>query len=474
MGNDPLKPPAGHPAGRPRPGLLEPSVAVSGPIRRAVFILALPVLGEQLLNSLVGVFDVYLAGRFSVDATAAIGLAAYVAWLISMLFMLVGTGTTALVARFAGSSDRKLANHYSNQSLGLAVGMGLGGAMLIYVLAPTFATLQNMDGPRHDIVVRYLRIDGMGHLFTSLTLVGAAALRGVGDMKTPLKILSVVNIANIIISYTLVYGPGPLPSFGIDGIVYGTVAGRFIGGVLTVAVLARGRSGLKIQSGALIPRLESTRRLLNIGGPAALDGAVMWSGHFIFLMLIANLADGQLGHAYYAAHIVGVRLEAFTYLPAVAFATATATIVGQSLGALDPQRALRAGHEAVLQCGLLAVALTAGYYFGADLLFSIMHKDRLVCEVGAPALRLLAFFQVFLTTSIIYVGALRGAGDTRFPLLITLISTYGVRLPVGYVCGMVLDMGLMGAWLGMAADMVVRATIASVRYARGKWLSTRV
>mgnify|MGYP000314279538 CR=1 FL=1 len=324
----------------------------SDSVRRAVFILAMPVLGEQLLNSMVGILDVYLAGRISVSATAAIGLAAYVAWLISMLFMLVGTGTTALVARCIGAGDRAGANHYANQSLGLAIGMGVGACVLVFGIAPTFASLQNMTGETADIVVRYLRIEGASYMFTSLTLVGSAALRGVGDMRTPLKILSVVNIVNIIVSCSLTFGIGPVPKLGIDGIVIGTVTGRVIGGLIMLVVLAKGRSGIRMRGPDLRPLLESIRRILRIGGPAALDGAVMWSGHFIFLMVIANLAEGDLGRAYYAAHIVGVRIEAFTYLPAVAWATATATIVGQSLGAGDPKRAIRAGHEAVFQCGI--------------------------------------------------------------------------------------------------------------------------
>ncbi len=439
-----------------------------------MLVLALPVLGEQLLNSMVGVFDVYLAGQISVDATAAIGLAAYVAWLISMLFMLVGTGTTALVSRTTGAGRRSEANHFSNQSLGLAAVMGVGAAGLVYVLAPVLAGLQNMQGVRFDTVVRYLRIDGMGHVFTSLTLVGAAALRGVGDMRTPLKVLTVVNIVNIIVSYSLVFGLGPVPGVGIDGIVIGTVAGRVIGGVLMVALLLKGRSGLKIDFGALRPVGASVRRIFHVGGPAALDGLVMWSGHFVYLKLIAHLAGGTLGAAYYAAHIVAVRVEAFTYLPAVAYGTAAATIVGQSLGVGNRKRAIAAGHEAVKQCSVIAIALTVVFYTGAEVIFAVMQKDALVNEVGPAGFRMVAFFQLFLATSIVYVGALRGAGDTRFPLLVTIVSVGLVRLPLGYLCGYVLDGGLIGAWVGMCGDMTVRAILAALRFARGKWVHARV
>jgi putative MATE family efflux protein len=450
------------------------SIANRGTVRRAVFVLAMPVLGEELLNSLVGIFDVWLAGRISVAATAAIGLGAYVEWLITMLFMLVGIGTTALVARFTGAVQRERANHYANQSMALAAGMGFAAFALIYTFAPWMGRLQNMSGETLDIVVRYLRIDGTGHVFTSLTLVGAAALRGVGDMRTPLKILTVVNIVNMLVSYGLVFGAGPLPELGTDGIAIGTVAARFVGGVLTLTVLGVGRSNLRITAAALRPHIESARRILRIGLPAALDGAVMWSGHFIFLIIIANLGGQQIAPIWYAAHIIGVRIEAFTYLPAGAWSKATATVVGQALGAGNRQRAIRAGHEGVFQCGILGIGLTAFYYFGAEAIFHTMQSDAIVWMVGVPALKMAAFFQIFLLASIIYIGALRGAGDTRYPLAITVVSVGLVRLPLGYFLGITLGWGLMGAWGAMCIDMAVRGTLAFTRFTRGKWLTARV
>ncbi len=445
-----------------------------GTVRRTLIVLALPVLGEELLNSFVGLFDIFLAGRLGVEATSAVGLASYVAWLVTMLFMLVGTGTTALVARETGSGDKRAANHWANQSLGLAVGLGLVSCILMYLLAPVFGRLQSMSGEMYSVVVRYLRIETVAHVFTSVTLIGAAALRGVGDMRTPLKILATVNIVNVIASYALVYGTGPLPSMGIDGIVMGTVVGRVVGGLMTIWIFWRGRSGLRFSRFDLRPMWTSVRRILRIGLPAAVDGIILWSGHFVFLIVVANLGDGSSSAVYYAAHIIGVRVEALTYLPAVAWSKAAATMVGQALGARDEQRALRSGHEAVKQCGVLAIVLTAVYYFGAEVIYDLMQDDPQVGLVGVPAFKMVAFFQIFLITSIIYVGSLRGAGDTRYPMLITIVCILTVRLPVGYLFGIVLDLGLVGAWVGMCCDMTLRAFLAWLRFHRGRWVTTRI
>lgn len=466
---------------------------LTGSLRTTVFLLALPVLCEQFLTFCVGFVDTFLSGRIGPEATEAVGFGAYVGWLASMFFGLVGTGTTALVARYWGAGDFPQANRIMNRSMALAAVMGLIFYAIIFTAAPGLAHLLRMHGTAGRIVVRYLRLDGLGHLFTCLSLVGAAALRGSGDMRTPMFILGVVNVINMVVSTLLVYGFGPyavadgfvvhVAPVGIDGIVIGTVTARFIGGMLMLGVLGAGLSGLHLVRREWRVRGQTVRRILRIGLPAALDGAVMWTGQLLFLMVIGNLpgsgphspgASSGSGSEIFAAHFIGVRVEAITYLPAVAWGYAAATIVGQSLGAGNRDRAVRAGHEAVRQCSLLAIGITLAFYFGAGAIYRVMHQDAAVREIGVPAFQMLAFFQVPLVVSIVYVFSLRGAGDTRYPLLITLVGVIAVRLPLAYLCGIVLSGGLIGAWIGMCADMALRAVLVGVRYLRGRWVGTVV
>jgi putative MATE family efflux protein len=442
-------------------------------VRRTLFVLAMPVLAEQLLNTFVGLFDTYLAGRISADATEAIGLSAYVGWLVSMIVMLVGTGTTALVSRHEGAGEHGKANLFANQSMTLAAMLGLFLFVLVYTLAPWFAWYCRMGGEAYRITVNYLRVDAVGHMFMSLTLVGCAALRGVGNMRTPMYLFAIINTVNVIASFTLVYGLGPFPALGVQGIVGGTVTARVLGAFLILLLLAQGSAGLKLCRGELPLAWGRAWRILRIGLPAAADGATMWTGHFIFLAIITNLADDPLRQAYFAAHIIAVRVEAFTYLPAVAWGSATATMIGQALGARNPARAKRTGHEGVLQCGLLSLVITVLFFLGASFVYEQMSLDPQVRAEGTGPFRILALFQPLLVTSIVYIHGLRGAGDTRFPLLITLVGIL-IRLSAGSIFGLVLHGGLLGAWMGMFGDMCWRAGAAAVRHTRGKWVHTRV
>lgn len=453
---------------------------VTGPVRRVMLALVWPVLAEQFLNTLVGLVDTYLAGNLPeesrVAATAAVGLAAYVGWLVTMLFALVGTGATALIARSYGAGERAQGNHIANQAVMLVLLIGAGATLALWAAAPHFAAGLHMQGAADVMTVRYLRIDAWGYLIWSISQVGAAALRGAGDMRTSLKVLSLVNILNVIASPALVHGWGPAPQLGVDGIVVGTLIARVCGGLLMLFVLLRGRFGIRLHARLLWPHWAPIRRIMRIGIPAAADGAILWGGHFLFLVIVGMLgrADASGGNPAFAAHIVVIRILAFTYLPASAWATACATMIGQALGAGEPARARRCGHEGVVQCGLLTALVGLAFVLFASTLCGLLNKDPQVIALAAPVLMLSGAFQPLLSTNIVYQGALRGAGDTVFPMIFSIVGLVGIRVPGGYLLGVMLGGGLFGAWIAVCIDIVVRSTMSFTRFTRGRWTALRI
>ena len=450
------------------------STLLTGKLRPTIFMLALPVLAEQFFAFLVGFFDIYLSGQISSAATSAVGLAAYVSWLVSLIYSLVAVGATALVARFWGAGEYEQANRVANRAIALTLSMSLAAFLIAFLSAPFWCTLLALEGETRDIAVRYLRFECVGFLAMGVSMAAAAALRGVGNMKLPMLIFGSVSVLNVLFSTALVFGSGPFPQCGIDGIVIGTIIARWLGGAAMLVALLKGVNGLKLVRRELKCRGETVRRLLRVGMPAALDGILHWGGHFLFLMIISRVSEMAGGSAIFAAHIVSVELEAITYLPAVAWGCAASTMIGQSLGAGLAQRAKQVGHESTAQCSLLAVWIMLAFFLCAGPIFGLMHSDPQVQAVGTSALRWLAFFQPPLVVSIVYVYALRGAGDTRTPLIVNTAGIYLIRLPIAYLGGVVLDGGLLGAWAGMFADIVVRALLIFVFYVRGRWIDVSV
>jgi putative MATE family efflux protein len=263
----------------------------AGALRGHVLSLALPALGEQLLNFCVSLFDTWLAGQVSTAAhetgvyTTTVGIASYIGWLATLIFSLVGTGTTALVARAHGSGEVEQANRFACRSVTLAGFLGIVIFLLLSTLAPVYADMQSLSGESYRVAVGFLRTDAWGQLAFGFCLIGSAALRGMGDMRTPMLVLGAVNLLNIVLASALVFGIGPIAPWGIDGIVAGTVTARVCGGLLMLAVLARGVSGLRLRREYMLPHGDDIRRILKIGAPAALDGVLMWMGQWLFLMM---------------------------------------------------------------------------------------------------------------------------------------------------------------------------------------------
>lgn len=443
---------------------------LTGNPRTTILFLALPVLAEQFLNFLVGFVDTILSGRISMAATSAIGTAAYVNWLAELVFSLVATGTTALVARHWGAGQRDAAGRVASSSLSLALGMGIVAAGLFYLAAPTFGNFLGLEPESSALAVRYLRLSCFGHAFTSVLLVGSAALRGSGNMRAPMWILGLVSILNVVFSSVLVFGAGSLPAFGIDGIAIGTVAARFVGFALMMWILVKGSAGIIAKPGwAPTTDFATIRRVLRIGLPAAADSIFLWTGHFLFLRVIAGLGTGLAGEAIFAAHIVGIQVEAINYLPAWAWGVAAATMIGQCLGAGRPDRARLGGHEAMLQSCVVAIIVMVMFLVGAEFIYELMHEDPAVAAVGVPAIRLMALFEVPLSIVIVYSVGIRGAGETLRPMLINACGIFLIRIPVGYWLGVEMNLGLIGAWGGMGADVTMRAVAVTLYFRYGKW-----
>lgn len=472
-------------------------------VNRAIWVLSWPILIESLLNSLVGLTDTVLATQIGEAETDAIGGAAYIGWFIGLIIMAIGVGSTALISRAVGGGRIGVANAGVGQTVLLQAVTGLGVAVLLVLMAEPVAASLNMSERATEAFVEYLRIIAIATPFMALVFGCIACSRGAGDSFRPLGVMVIVNLVNIVSSWVLagvdisVAATESAPArtilanpFGFDmgvrGIAAGTLIAHIVGAGLMLWILISGKTGVQLKRRWLRPHWHTIRRLVRIGLPNFFETFGMWFGNFLVLLMVGWLAmEGLLG-----AHIVAIRIEAFSFLPGFAMGTAAATLAGQYLGAGSMEMAKRA----VFRCTLVGASLM-GLMGAAFVLFprqivGVFTTQPTHLEVAPDLLVLCGLVQVPFALAIVFRGAMRGAGDVKACMVITWITTYGVRLPFVYLLSGVevpipfmdamiphplgLEPSLRGVWAGMCLELLIRGLIFSVRFARGKWMFAKV
>jgi putative MATE family efflux protein len=452
----------------------------AGPTWKVVLALAWPVLIQQLLNFSVILSDSFLAGRFKplhpeqhVASQSAQTTAHYLAWLVTSYTVLVSAGSTALVARFIGANDRAKAIHVTNQSILVAVVLGSLGSLIALTGLPDLIHLLQLRGDAAELAVGYLRPLFAVLAFQIIESAGIACLIGAGDTRMGFWVLGVVALVNVPLAWSFCLGLGPFPHYGFEGIALGTAISQTVGGMIVLGVLAVGRAGLRLQPRLMWPCWDLIRRLLRISVPAAIDSLSGVLGQLWFLSLV-----NQLGDTASSAHGIALRWEALGYLSAAAFGTAAAALVGQNLGADRPRQASRSGWVAFgLGCGVTCF-MGAVFFTLAEPMFALFCPDpdqQPIIATGVPVLQLVAFAMPPAASYIIFTYALRGAGDTRVPVLFTWLGFLGIRIPLTYwLTQESLGLGLYGAWLAMFADLLVRGSFFLYRFAGGRWQRIQV
>lgn len=419
-----------------------------------------------------------------VSYQAAQTTAHYLAWFINSYAILVSVGSTALVARFVGARDWASAIHATNQSIELAVALGVAGTVAGLVGMPMLIRILQLRGDAAELAVAYLRPLFALLVFPIVEAAGIACLVGAGDTKTGFFVLGGVALLNLPLAWGFFHGVGSWHGFGFEGIAIGTALSQTVGGTVVLCVLARGRAGLRLMPALLVPHWPLLRRLLRVSIPAGIDSLSLVVGQFWFLSIV-----NRLGDVAGSAHGIALRWEALGYLSGAAFGTAAMTLVGQNLGAREPAQAARSGWVAfALGCGVMTFMGAVFYTLAPEMfrLFCPETEQRSIVEAGVPMLRLVAFGMPPLASCLVFTYALRGAGDTRIPVLFTWIGFLGVRIPLAYyLTSATIDLGafgilhgpalgLLGAWLAMLVDLVARGTFFFMRFARGRWKLVQV
>jgi len=435
-----------------------------GPVGRAIVLLAIPMVLEMLMESVFAVVDIFFVSMLGAEAVAAVGLTETLMSLVYTAAVGLSIGATALVARRIGERDEEAAARATVQ----AVALGAVLAAVLGVVGIVYARpLLRVMGASAEVVAV-----GTGYAAVALGTNGVvlllfllnAAFRGAGDAAVAMRVLWLANGLNIVLDPLLIFGIGPFPEMGVTGAAAATAVSRGIGVALQLAVLLRGDGRLRVRARHVRIQPAVMWRLVRLSGTGVLQsliGTVSWIG----LMRIV----AEFGSAAMAGYTVAIRVILFALLPAWGFGNAAATMVGQGLGAGDPDRAERT----VWLAGLMNLALLGGaatvFLIAAPGIVALFGTDA---ETGAYAVRCLRIVSLSFypyAFGAVLMQSFNGAGDVWTPTLLNLLCIWVFEFPLAWMLAFPLGMGADGVFIALACSFSALSVLSALVFRRGRW-----
>ncbi len=432
-------------------------------IRRSVLTLALPITVSSLLQRAEGIVAVFLVGGLGATSIAAVGLGQLLAFVATTLVSGLSVGTNVIVAQLWGARRRQdageAAQHFLWLSFGLSfvlAGLGIAGNQLVMQQLGAEPAVIELALPYSTLIFLVIPC-------TVLIQVLSSVLQGVGDTKTPMFGMIGVNLLHGLLAYPLIYGRWGAPNLGIKG---AAIAVGFAEATGVLYLLLRCRPILKT---SVRLRLDFIRSIWDVGASVSGERVVQQAGIFIYTKLVL-----LYGTVAYAAHQVGLSIESFSFLPGYGLAIAAATMVGQSIGAGKYTRAKLENWEANRLAMVIMTCMGIIFFFFPYALLRTFTTDEAVIELGTVFLKIVALLQIPLALTMVLAGSLRGAGDTRFIMWATTAGMWGVRVPLAFVFGIWLELGVYYVWTAMVADWMVRMGLLLWRYQSERWQQIQV
>lgn len=439
------------------------------PLRRAVFLLAVPMVLELVLESTFAVVDIWFVARLGAAAVATVGLTETFLFLLYAIGIGLAMAVTAVVARRTGEGDRLAAAVSAVQAIWIAVLASLPFAAVGIFHARELLQLMGADAWTLTHGVRYLQWMLGSNLVVMLLFVCNAVLRGAGDAAAAMRVLWVANALNIVLDPILIFGLGPIPALGVEGAAIATVIGRGSGVAMQLWILLRGSRHIRIGLGQLGLDAGTFRHIVrtSLGGIGQMIVAMT---AWIFLMRIL----ASVGRDAVAGATIAIRIMMFTLMPAWGMSNAAATLVGQNLGAGEPGRA----EASVWRIGWMNMVLTAGvsvvFFLFPRELMGLFTDERTVVEIGAEWLQILSYSYFVYGWWMVAVQAFNGAGDTVTPTKINLVFFWLIQIPLAW--GLALPLGLQASgvfWAVFVSETSV-GLFTLWLFAQGRWKTVRV
>jgi putative MATE family efflux protein len=420
----------------------------------------------MLLNFLVGLTDVYVAGLIGPDVQAAVGFVGQLYFLVIIIANALSIGTVAMAARAFGARDERRALHVARQSLIFSLIVASGLTLVGYLFSAEIIAAAGFPDTIREIGEDFLRIFVLALGPNYILIVSNAVFRASGEVKRILLTMVLVSVLNVAAVFALVFGLFSFPGLGYRGIALATALSVAAGMVVNLCQFTTGR-WRSIYAAEHGLSLQTIRQIVSLGWPAALLQIAWNAGSIVLYTILSRLGDTSITAL--ASITNGLRLEAVIYLPAFAMNMASSVLIGQNLGAGKPDRAERLGWK-VATAGVLVVSTMAlPVFVWAEEFAGLVARSPGVIAETARYLRINMLSEPFMALSAILGGCLQGAGDTRGAMWVIAVAMWLVRLPLAYVLALTLGYGAAGVWVAMVISMCVQGLLMAFRFRRGRW-----
>ncbi len=441
-----------------------------GSIRRAVILLAIPMMLEMIMESVFALVDIYFVSHLGKHATSTVGLTESVITIVYSLAIGFSMAATAMVARRVGEKDYAAANRAGMQAIIVAIVLTVLISLVGFLYSAEILALMGAEPETIRTGITYTRIIMGGSVVIMLLFLINGVFRGAGNAMMAMKSLWVANICNIILCPVLIRGFGPIPAFGVTGAAMATTIGRGIGVAYQLYHLTNGKGIVRISLRKIRPAWDIIRGIIKLAWPATLQFMIGSGSWIILASLVVTTGHAEAS----AGYQIAIRIVMFFILPAWGMSNAAATLVGQNLGAGNPGRAADSVWQTA-KYNALFMGIVSLFFLGlAEPIVGFFTSDPTVSGYAVNALRIMSAGYIFYGIGMVMVNALNGAGDTRTPTVINLIGFWAFQVPFAWLLAKVLQMGPLGVFIAVPVAETLMALMAWVVFRRGKWKTIKV
>lgn len=433
-------------------------------IFKQLTILSWPIILAFSMQVGYNIVDIFWVGKLGATAIAAVSLAGNVFFIILAVGQILGSGTIALVAQFYGAKQIDNANNIIRQSLLLVSIIALPVCISGFIFAKQIMSLLGGQADVLIISTSYLRIIFIGFFFQLISFTINYAFRGIGDMKTPMKIMLVATIINLILDPLLIFGLGFFPRLEVQGAAIATVIAKCASFLFGFIILIRGRSGIKLNIfKKWYLKTKVVKTILSVGIPVGISYGLMAFSNMAVFRIVSSFSEYAL-----AALGIGIRILQLASLPVVSIGIATTTLAGQSLGARDIKKTMQIGNISMLFSTAITIFFGIIFVTNAKFLVSIFTQNPQVINYGLQFMQIVSLYLVFIGITMSLTGVFRGAGDTLPPMFAGLFKL-ALLIALAILFSQNLGMGITGVWWAILISYSIETIIITIWYASGKW-----